>query len=159
MSAPVRRTGRELRVNGDRLGPRSRALRSTFFQGELHGRLRCPANHFFCSASVRRGHRDVLPHALRRGRAFHSDRPIPESPRPSDGSTTRRHAFASQYGYLPRPPSNLDLGISFPTNRHGRPSSKDRFPFRAQLGICAFLFAVTLGLTSDTCPPSPERCW
>lgn len=54
--------------------------------------------------------------------------------------------LVEQYGTYLEHLLKGDLGISFSNDRPVRDIIKDRFPVSAQLGICAFLFALVFGL-------------
>jgi oligopeptide transport system permease protein len=87
-----------------------------------------------------------LMHAVKGG-PFDSDRPLSEATRANlDERYGLDKSLPQQYvTYL----GNLaqgDLGISFSNDRPVRDIISERFPVSLQVGICAFIFAVTLGL-------------
>lgn len=85
------------------------------------------------------------------GGPFDSDKPLSDTQRERlnerydlDGS------LLTQYMHYIQRTAQGDLGISFSNDRPVRDIISDRFAISMQLGIFAFLFAVTLGLTLGT---------
>ncbi len=95
-----------------------------------------------------------------KGGPFDADKPL---------SATARENLNKRYG-LDKPLveqyttyiehlTTLDLGISFSNDRPVRDIIAERFPVSLQLGVCAFLFAVGLGLTLGIVSSLNQNSW
>jgi oligopeptide transport system permease protein len=88
-----------------------------------------------------------LMHSVQGG-PFDQDKPLSDSAR--QRLNERYHldgSLGSQYVNYLKNAVTGDLGISFSNDRDVRTIIRERFPVSLQLGLCAFAFAITLGLT------------
>jgi oligopeptide transport system permease protein len=88
-----------------------------------------------------------LMHAVKGG-PFDGDKPLTPAAR---ANLDRRYGLdkplVEQYTTYIGNLATLDLGISFSNDRPVRAIIRERFPISLQVGVCAFIFAVGLGLT------------
>lgn len=82
------------------------------------------------------------------GGPFDQDKPISDAAR---ANLNRRYhldgSLGSQYVNFLKNVARGDLGISTSNDREVRTIIRERFPVSLKLGLCAFVFALTLGLT------------
>ena len=83
------------------------------------------------------------------GGPFDTDKPMSEAARERlNEKYNLNGSLLEQYGHFLANTARLDLGISISSNeRPVRDIIQEKFGVSLQLGICAFLFAITLGVT------------